>query len=275
MQPQGLLLLLQGPTKAAVGAALASGAAASLALAGRNPAFCYVERIPYDDAAFQSMHGNARQRALATSKAQRPVGMRALARIGTPAHLAITFSRNVGLAILLRVNIWLAAALQEEEAAEQEGREPEVPELKVEELAVAVHRGTYNACVDLATQATRAALDARALEVLPPSLAKKLIKDLRQSAVRKGRLPWYSRSLRVAKTAAFSEATWWAADFVVSCALELHCALRRAAGAWQQRAKWLALRCGLHAVRASVVLLAVAAGKHMTCLSWWLGIPHD
>lgn len=53
MQPQGLLLLLQGPTKAAVGAALASGAAASLALAGRNPAFCYVERIPYDDAAFQ------------------------------------------------------------------------------------------------------------------------------------------------------------------------------------------------------------------------------
>lgn len=33
-----------------------------------------------------------------------------------------------------------------------QGREPEVPELKVEELAVAVHRGTYNACVDLATQ---------------------------------------------------------------------------------------------------------------------------
>lgn len=54
-----------------------------------------------------------------------------------------------------------------------------------------------------------------------------------------------------------------AADFVVSCALELHCALRKAAGAWQQRAKWLAMRCGLHAVRASVVLLAVAAGKRM------------
>lgn len=53
MQSQGLLTLLQGPTKAAVGAALASGAAASLALAGRNPALCYVERIPYDDAAFQ------------------------------------------------------------------------------------------------------------------------------------------------------------------------------------------------------------------------------
>lgn len=128
-------------------------------------------------------------------------------------------------------------------------------------------------------QATRAALDARALEVLPPALAKKLIKgegvvwlivaaellqvlllqlllpwglllcggqgrcrhvccccccasrrrllrslhsvsyccalppaDLRQSAVRKGRLPWYTRSLRVAKTAAFSEATWWAGE---------------------------------------------------------------
>ncbi len=44
--------------------------------------------------ALQSMHGNARQRALATSKAQRPVGMRALARIGTPGHLAITFSRK-------------------------------------------------------------------------------------------------------------------------------------------------------------------------------------
>lgn len=53
-----------------------------------------------------------------------------------------------------------------------------------------------------------------------------------------------------------------AADFSVSCALELHAALRKAAGSWQKRAKWLAMRCGLHAVRASVVLMAVAAGAH-------------
>ncbi|PRW56300.1 hypothetical protein C2E21_5178 [Chlorella sorokiniana] len=267
MQSHGVLTLLQGPTKVAVGAALASGAAAGLALASSNPALCYVERIPYDDAAFQSMHGTLRQRALATSKPQRPVGLHALARIGTPGHLAITFARNIGIATLLRVNIWLAAALAEEEKAEEEGREPEVPELSVADLAVAVHRGAYNACVDLATQTTRAALDARALESMPPALAKKLIKDLRQSAVRKGRLPWYTRSLRVAKTAAFSEATWWAADFVVSCTLELHAALRKAAGTWQQRAKWLAMRCGLHAVRASVVLMAVAAGNGVGALA--------
>lgn len=53
MQSHSLLGLLQGPTKAAVGAAFAGGAAASLALASCNPALCYVERIPYDDAAFQ------------------------------------------------------------------------------------------------------------------------------------------------------------------------------------------------------------------------------
>lgn len=53
MQSHGVLSLLQGPTKAAVGAALAGGAATGLALASGNPALCYVERIPYDDVAFQ------------------------------------------------------------------------------------------------------------------------------------------------------------------------------------------------------------------------------
>lgn len=42
----------------------------------------------------QSMHGSLRQRALATPKAQRPVGLHALARIGTPGHLALTFGRK-------------------------------------------------------------------------------------------------------------------------------------------------------------------------------------
>lgn len=33
-----------------------------------------------------------------------------------------------------------------------QGREPVVPDLSIEDLAAAVHRGAYNACVDLATQ---------------------------------------------------------------------------------------------------------------------------
>ena len=36
--------------------------------------------------------------------------------------------------------------------------------------------------------------------------------DLKLSVVRKGRLPFYNRSLRVAVTAAYSEATWWAGE---------------------------------------------------------------
>lgn len=53
MQAPSVLAVLQGPSKAAVAAAFASGAAASLALSSSNPALCYVERLPYDDAAFQ------------------------------------------------------------------------------------------------------------------------------------------------------------------------------------------------------------------------------
>lgn len=49
---------------------------------------------PLSATARQSMHGTLRQRALATSKPQRPVGLVALARIGTPGHLAITFARK-------------------------------------------------------------------------------------------------------------------------------------------------------------------------------------
>ena len=157
-----------------------------------------------------------------TCPAALPFGL--LMHPAAPSLLALSCS--VGIATLLRVNIWLAAALQEEEKAEEEvgalglqfvasgaavclqhlcahtlcqcwfssraarwggmvngrcttatcihlmhrlsqhhacvgsriwlcapqGREPVVPELSVDDLAVAVHRGTYNACVDLATQ---------------------------------------------------------------------------------------------------------------------------
>lgn len=141
-QPAALLSLLAGPTKAAVASALSAGAslgAASLVLSGRNPALCYVERVPYDDQAFkarrgqtphppppppaaaarprikrppclpasrppaprtrppshaQSVYGGPRERALASSKPQRPVGWMALARITTPSHVAFAFARK-------------------------------------------------------------------------------------------------------------------------------------------------------------------------------------
>ncbi len=51
-----------------------------------------------------------------------------------------------------------------------------------------------------------------------------------------------------------------AADFAVSCALDAYAAARKAGGTWQLRARRLALRCGLHGVRAVMVLGAVAIG---------------
>lgn len=45
---------------------------------------------------------------------------------------------------------------------------------------------------------------------LSPLLPPPLPADLRLSAVRKARLPWYQRLTRVTRTAAYSEATWWA-----------------------------------------------------------------
>jgi hypothetical protein len=51
-----------------------------------------------------------------------------------------------------------------------------MPQLSVQELQAAGARGVYNACVDVAVQATRAGLDAAAAEHLQPQLAKRLIK---------------------------------------------------------------------------------------------------
>lgn len=254
--------LLQGPTRLAVGV-LSGAAAADLLFV--SPARCYVARPAYDDEVFQSLYGGTlRERQLASPKPKRPVGVAAAARIVTPGHLAVTLGRNVGLTVLVTFNKWLLAALEEEEAAEAEGRESAMPPLEVEELTAACVKGAYNACVDLAVQGTRCALDAAAVEHLQPALSKKLIKDLRQSVVRKARLPWYSRVPRVAKTALCSDATFWAADFLVSCCLEAYHAAKAARAklvGWQLLLQRVALRCGIHAARAGLVLAAVAAGN--------------
>lgn len=65
-----------------------------------------------------------------------------------------------------------------------QGREPEMPQLSVEELQAAAARGVYNACVDVAVQATRAGLDSAATDRLQPQLAKRLIKGGRQGGAR-------------------------------------------------------------------------------------------
>ncbi len=48
-----------------------------------------------------------------------------------------------------------------------------------------------------------------------------------------------------------------AADVTVSCVLDAYMLLLKAAGSRQQRLRRLAMRCGMHAVRAVVVLVAV------------------
>ncbi|KAL4457541.1 hypothetical protein ABPG75_012406 [Micractinium tetrahymenae] len=260
------LQLLQGPTRLAVGV-LSGATAADLLLV--SPARCYVARPAYDEEVFKasacrSMYGTLREQQLASSKPKRPVGVAAAMRLATPGHLAVTFGRNIGLTVLITFNKWLLAALEEEEKAEDEGRESEMPPLEVAELQAACVKGAYNSCVDLAVQGTRCVLDAAAVQRLQPGLAKKLIKDLRQSVARKGKLPWHSRVPRVAKTAFYSDATFWAADFLVSCCLEAYHAAKAAAtkaAGWPQLLQRLLLRCGLHAARAGLVLAAVAAGN--------------
>ncbi|KAI3436559.1 hypothetical protein D9Q98_005975 [Chlorella vulgaris] len=274
------LQLLHGPTKLLVGSAL-SGLAADLALASSSPAFCYVHRPVYDEDTFKSVYGSTDEQVEAVVshrlKLTRPVGFAAIHRISTFGNVTMIVCKHTGLSVLITVNKWLVAALEEEEKAEAEAREPDMAQLTMEDLNAACQRGVYNACVDLSVQTTRAGLDAGAVHHLHPALARKLIKDLRQSVVRKAQLPWYIRVPRVARTAVYTEATLCAADMAVSCVLDAYMLLLKAAGSRQQRLRRLAMRCGMHAVRAVVVLVAVAVGNGVgsaspryRSLSMWL-----
>jgi hypothetical protein len=291
------LELLQGPSRQLVASALAAsagvaataaaGAAADLLLAHAAPAHCLVLRQPYDDDVFAAGPGDAkagdlvapldaaaaRLRARAgPGKPLRPVGGAALARIAAPRNVAVTGARNVGLAALVVVNGYFTALYEEEEDAAAAGREPELPPFPEKALAAAARRGCANAACDWAIQLARSLLDWAAAAWLPPRLSRRLRKELRAAAIsaaRKGRYPAWARAPRVARAALFSEATLLAADWAVTCALEVANAARfarrvaAAGGATPARAlvaRRLAARWALQGARCAVALAAVALG---------------
>lgn len=160
-------------------------------------------------------------------KPHRPLGRPALARLVSTRNITLTILRNEGLATLLVINKYFGELYDEETRAEAEGREPDLPEFPVEEMRRAVRRGAVNAATDWAVQATRAGLDYLAHVKLHPDLSERLLKDLRSSAIRKTRrMPWHVRAARVTRTALFSESTLFAADVVVSSAMEALRAIR-------------------------------------------------
>lgn len=71
-----------------------AAAAQPLPTAGLPPLLSLHHRAGSPAPGPQSMYGDARQRALASSKASRPIGWTAVARLSTPGHIAMTFGRK-------------------------------------------------------------------------------------------------------------------------------------------------------------------------------------
>lgn len=144
-----------------------------------------------------------------------------------------------------------------------QGEEPEYPPFPRGDIKESVYAGAFNACLDWATQIVRSLFDWAAAVNLSVPLSRRVRKVLRASAVRKGRYPFYKRSLRVVKTSLFSEATLYMADWVVSCCMEAYSAMRKPTGERpiRRRLQLLGFRCALQAGRCTAVWIAISFGN--------------
>lgn len=92
--------------------------------------------------------------------------------------------------------------------------------------------------------------------------------ELRLSVVRKAsKYPWYIRGARVIKTSLYSEASLYAADWIVACMVECYNMFNATLTNSKTKVRLLVKRCGLHSVRCSLVLLAVSVGNGVGSMS--------
>lgn len=196
------------------------------------------------------------------TKKLRPVGMDALLNATGRRNIALTGVRNVGISTLIVVNGHLQQLYEEEDRAQQAGEEPKYPPFPWSSLTTATLSGTLNACVDFATQLTRIAIDWWATRTLPMRLGRKLRKDLRASAFRKGeKFYFWWRGPMVMKTAYYSEATFFAADYTVTCVLECYMAIKTLKNTpMMDQLKRLGMRFVLQAGRCFSGLLVTSFG---------------
>ena len=263
--------LLHGPTKAAVATVLGAGLASS-SLFPRHPAQCLsiggewskdgdsvaVDGVVSSGKRIFSSYESERP----PGKKLRPIGSAAVAYATSGRNVALTGFRNVGLSSLIVLNGYLQELYDEEERAQREGVEPKYPPFPWPSMSQALIGGTFNACVDFTTQLVRLAIDWAAAIYLPYDLSCKLRKDLRASALRKERFSFWWRGPRVMKTAWYSEATFFAADWTVTCALECYTAMRwwkKGVSALSQMRR-VVMRCFLQACRCVSAHVATSFG---------------
>jgi hypothetical protein len=197
------------------------------------------------------------------SKPLRPIGQEAFARLTSSRTIIVTTGRNVALCSLTVINRYISALYDAEEEAAAKDTEPVYPPFPVVELKRSLHLGCINACIDWAIQAIRSLLDWGTVRVCSPELSRRLRKDLRASAFRKDHYSFYVRGPRVARTALFSDATLYMADWVISCCVEIYLALSARLGdqSWKRRARKLLLRCTLQAARCGAAWMVVSLGN--------------
>lgn len=200
----------------------------------------------------------------AAAKPRRPVGSDALAELFSLKNVAAVALRHLAIAELLLVNHYFKELLEEDNrAAELDELPNDIPFPTNKAIETAV-RSMYSAMREFNILLTRCFLDWQASLRLNSALANKLLKELKSSLLRKCPLPWYIRGYRVAKTSVYSMATYYTAEFIVTCGYEWYDALqelqRTAGKASSKIVKHCLARCVLHAGRGTVLLGAYSLG---------------
>ena len=203
------------------------------------------------------------------SKKLRPIGSKAFSRLTSPRTLTLTYGRNVALSSLIAINKYLFDLIEAEETVAALGEEPIYPEFPKKELKIAVAVGSRNAMLDWCTQMLRSLLDWAADVYLSVGLSRRIRKDVKASALRKGHYPFYSRLPRVIRTSLFSEATHYVAEWVVACCIEAYLVIAAMRMDplpsrhffTKKRLQVLALRCSVQAGRCTAAWIAVSLGS--------------
>ena len=187
--------------------------------------------------------------------------MVACAALVSPYNLGLTFARNMSLSSLNLAHKHILMLTDAEEMAIEKGTEPEYIPFPWEDVPGALRGGVINGVLDIVVLSTRGTLDAMARDTLPVWLSYKMRKDLRKSARRKLKYVFWERAIRVTKTALFSEATLFVAEWIVSSMLDCYRVFRKKKRSSKKIMVHMGVRIGIQFGRCCTLWMAVAVGN--------------
>ena len=195
---------------------------------------------------------------------KRPIGVTAIRTLTSPYNVGFTVARNMSLAFLGLTHKHILLLTEAEEKAIETNSEPEPVPFPWDELPVVLKRGGLNSCMDLTVLSMRGMLDWVAGDLVLSSRcsAETIVRmhtDMRRTS--KALAPAYpmaQRFTRVAKTALWSEMTFYVSEWLVTSVLDAVRLVMEGKDRFVQR---ILLKMTVNSARCATLWVAVSVGN--------------